>query len=255
MIFYFSGTGNTRWAAVQLGFGTGERLFFIPDEMKGDCHYVLEEGERLGFCFPTHGWMPPKIVRNFISRMTINAEGHYCYALTTCGDDIGHCMKELQKALHHQGLHADSVFSLTMPESYVCLPGFKTDSKEKVQRKMAKACEDLKNFIELINERCVGKELVFKGILPYIKTYVLGIPFNKWLITDNPFKVDADLCIHCGKCAKACPVANISMEGEPVLPRWHQDGSCTNCLACYHVCSTHAINYWNTRKKGQYYLP
>ena len=253
MIFYFSGTGNTRWAAQQLAQATGERLLFIPEEMKGNCHYMLEENERLGFCFPTHGWMPPKIVRNFISRMVINAEGHYCYALTTCGDDIGQCMREFQKKLHSKGMHADSVFSLTMPESYVCLPGFKTDSKEMVKRKLSKASEDLKSFIELIKERHTGKELIFKGTLPYIKTYILGMPFNRWLITDKPFKVDAELCIHCMKCANACPVGNISMDRESVLPYWHHDGSCTNCLACYHVCPKHAINYWDTRKKGQYY--
>lgn len=254
MIFYFSGTGNTRWAAQQLAEATGERLLFIPEQMKGNCHYELEENERLGFCFPTHGWMPPKIVLNFISRLEINARGHFCYAITTCGDDIGCCMKEFQKKLHSKGLHADSVFSLIMPESYVCLPGFKTDSEEIVKQKKAKANKDLKVFIGLIKERCVGKEIVFKGIFPYTKTYVLGTLFNHWLITDKPFKVDAELCIHCNKCAYACPVGNISIEGKLALPHWHHDGSCTNCLACYHVCPKHAINYWDTNKKGQYFF-
>ena len=36
MIFYFSGTGNTRWIAQQLAEATGEELRFIPDEMKKD---------------------------------------------------------------------------------------------------------------------------------------------------------------------------------------------------------------------------
>ena len=67
MIFYFSGTGNTRWAAERLAQETGEKLLFIPDEMKkGKCEYTLQEGERLGFCFPVHGWQPPHIVREFI---------------------------------------------------------------------------------------------------------------------------------------------------------------------------------------------
>ena len=83
MIFYFSGTGNTRWAAKELAQATGEQLFFIPEEMKGSCEYTLKEGERIGFVFPTHGWQPPRIVRNFIKRLKIrSAQGHYCYALT-----------------------------------------------------------------------------------------------------------------------------------------------------------------------------
>ena len=44
MIFYFSGTGNTRWAAKELAERTGEKLLFIPDEMKGACVYELQEG-------------------------------------------------------------------------------------------------------------------------------------------------------------------------------------------------------------------
>ena len=31
MIFYFSGTGNTRWAAIQIGAATQERLINIAD--------------------------------------------------------------------------------------------------------------------------------------------------------------------------------------------------------------------------------
>ena len=112
----------------------------------------------------------------------------------------------------------------------------------------------MKGYIKLIIERHSGKELIFKGTLPYTKTYILGMLFNRWLITDKPFKVNAEQCIHCMKCANACPINNISMEGEPALPHWHHDGSCTNCLSCYHVCPKHAINYWDTRKKGQYFF-
>ncbi|MBR6629625.1 MAG: 4Fe-4S binding protein, partial [Bacteroidaceae bacterium] len=57
---------------------------------------------------------------------------------------------------------------------------------------------------------------------------------------------------HCSKwahglCAKLCPVDDI--EGLP--PRWKHDGSCTNCLACYHHCPQHAI-HWGKMKRGQY---
>ena len=126
MIFYFSGTGNTRWAAEHLAAATGERLLFIPEELKGDCHYLLAADERIGFCFPTHGWQPPHIVRQFIRQLQFSTAAgitaHYCFALTTCGDSIGRTMEILNRELAAVGLHATSVFSLTMPESYVCLP-------------------------------------------------------------------------------------------------------------------------------------
>ena len=67
MIFYFSGTGNTKWVAQQIAAAIGEELVYIPDAIReGRYEYTLAEGERIGFCFPTHGWQPPRIVRKFI---------------------------------------------------------------------------------------------------------------------------------------------------------------------------------------------
>lgn len=65
MIFYFSGTGNTRWAAIQIGAATQERLINIADYSdylsadKAIEPFALKEGERLGFVFPVHGWRVP----------------------------------------------------------------------------------------------------------------------------------------------------------------------------------------------------
>ena len=139
MIFYFSATGNTQWAAQQLSEKTGERLVFIPDAMKGQCHYTLAAGERLGFCFPVHAWRPPVLVRHFVERLSIaNAEGHYCFALCTAGDTTGESMRIFRHALMQRALHLDAVFSLLMPESYVGLPFMDVDTIEKEREKKCK---------------------------------------------------------------------------------------------------------------------
>ena len=89
MIFYFSGTGNTKWVAQQLAEATGETLYYIPDELrKGELCYTLQPGERLGFCFPTHGWQPPRIVREFISRGEWLEVRGKRWELYLCGDDV-----------------------------------------------------------------------------------------------------------------------------------------------------------------------
>ncbi len=122
MIFFFSGTGNTKWAAQELAKATGERLLFIPDELKSACEYTLADDERIGFCFPVHGWQPPRIVREFVGRLKIdNASGHYTYILCTCGDSTGLAVKMLTEQLEGKGITVESCQSLTMPESYVCL--------------------------------------------------------------------------------------------------------------------------------------
>ena len=103
----------------------------------------------------------------------------------------------------------------------------------------------------LIMERRRGIIELEQGATPRLYSYVIGGYFNKRMITDKKFMVDQDVCIKCGKCAKVCPVDNI--KGTP--PSWLHNGKCTSCLACYHYCPVHAINFGNiTRKRDQYYF-
>ncbi len=255
MIFYFSGTGNTRWAAERLAEVTGERLLFIPEELKkGANDYELQEGERLGFCFPVHGWQPPRIVRRFIRQSTFHlSPSTFVYALVTCGDSIGRTMEILNKELAPKGLQAQSLFSLVMPESYVCLPFMYTDSPEREKEKITKATDNLKHYATMIVERKRGEVHTVRGVTPWTFSHVIGAYFNAKMISDKKFTVDNDLCIHCGRCQKACPTGDILMNNG--LPSWQHDGSCTNCLACYHHCPQHAINYGKiTLQRGQYYF-
>jgi NAD-dependent dihydropyrimidine dehydrogenase PreA subunit/flavodoxin len=251
MIFYFSGTGNTKWMAQQLAQATGEQLLYIPDELrKGKLQYTLQEGERLGFCFPTHGWQPPRIVRTFIRNASfILPPSSYVYAATTCGDNMGHAMRILDKELGKKGMKTDARFAVVMPESNVCFSFLHLDTPEKVQQKKTAARKTVAHISEVVKNRQVGVEELVKGAIPYTYTYVIGGYYNKHLITDKHFWVDEEACIQCGLCAKLCPVDDI--EGLP--PHWKHDGSCTNCLACYHHCPQHAI-HWGTMQRGQYYF-
>ena len=253
MIVYFSGTGNTRWAAQRLAAATGERLLFIPDELNTACEYTLETDERIGICFPVHGWQPPHIVREFVRRMNIsNAAGHYAYALCTCGDSTGLAVKMLGEELAVKGIVLQSCQSLTMPESYVCLPFMYTDTPEREREKKATASQQLAVYETIVRDRQAGYSQLTLGLTPWTFSHVIGAYFNRFMITDSKFTVDADVCIHCGRCAEVCPVGDITFSETPI---WKNDSSCTCCLSCYHHCPVHAINYGRiTRRRGQYYF-
>ena len=255
MIYWFSGTGNSRWAATELAAALDERLFAIADIVCGKAvmPQLESDDEPVGLVFPVNGWMPPAIVRRFVrSQLGRTLAGRYVYTVMTCGDDVGLAMRVLDSDLREStGRENDARFTLVMPESYVCLPFFNVDSEERRRQKISDAREDISAVADMVRQRRGGLDRAWRGRMPWLKTCVLGKVFNSLLVTDRPFRVDARRCSHCGLCAKVCPVGNVSYDGDR-LPVWKKDKTCTNCMACYHHCPHHAINYWTTRHKGQY---
>ena len=257
MIFYFSSTGNSQWAAQELAKATGEELVCIPDVVSSDCRFTLRPAERIGFVFPIHGWRPPLIVLAFIEKLKINYSGHYCYALVTAGDNIGLAMDYFSRALFAKGMHVDSCISLIMPESYVGLPFMDVDIKSKEEKKKQKAFHDLQRFTEVVIKKQKGFCELVPGLFPGLLSGPVGGFFVKFLVTDKPFWVDRDKCISCGLCEKVCPVGDIKLisadGGAHKNPVWQHNGRCLTCFSCYHHCPVKAIEYGHrTKHKGQY---
>lgn len=237
---------------------TGEKLLFIPDfandrEASRELPFEVAEGERIGFCFPVHGWRPPKTVRDFISRLRIDAKGHYVFALCTAGDNIGETMDILRGDLHKRGIHLDASFSLIMPESYLGLPFFYLDKPEKENLKKETSAKQLEGFISEIIARQTASSLVL-GKWPKTNSRVLGAFFTKHLLTDKPFHADSKACTGCGACARNCPVENITYDKD-AMPVWGRNHTCIACFSCYHHCPHNAIEYGClTKGKGQYFF-
>ena len=122
---------------------------------------------------------------------------------------------------------------------------------ERERQKIDNAAKALEEIAAIISERKKDVAQTTEGPIPRFFSYVVGAYFNGHMVNDRKFMVDEEVCIKCGKCAKVCPVDNIS--GTP--PTWLHHGQCTCCLACYHHCPVHAINYGErTRKRGQYFF-
>ena len=137
MIFYFSGTGNSKWIANQLSKEQKEELVFIPDALKNRTfEFCLREDEKIGFVFPVYSWAPPEIVLNFIRQLSLKGyKRQYLFFGCSCGDDTGLTQQVLEKALSHKGWKCHAGFSVTMPNNYVLLPGFDVDKKELEKKK------------------------------------------------------------------------------------------------------------------------
>ena len=286
MIFYFSGTGNTKWAASKLAAATREDLISIAPYMRADdsSHnlaepFILKENERLGFVFPVHGWRVPKLVREFICKMKIQREPSdasaenkakaddslknrpFAYCVCTAGDSIGLTIENLNEVIsQNPSLQAlgitevSSSYSLIMPESYIGLPFMDVDPKEREIRKKENAAQQLAVVCEEIFDRKEGISRLVKGPIPWFFTKVVGGFFENVLITDKRFHVEKDRCVKCGICANVCPVGDIK-GGHGEYPVWLHHKDCLTCFTCYHHCPHHAIEFGNqTQKKGQYYF-
>lgn len=254
MIYYLSCTGNTRMAAERLAALLGEDTadLSIMGEKSPTLH--LREGERLGFCFPVHGWRPPKKFREFIKRMQTDGcnKPGYIFALMTCGDTIGETTDYLRRDLQENGLWLDAAFDVRMPNTYVGLPLMDVDKPALEKLKLTQAVKRVEETARRIEEGYKGEDLLFIGRWPRINSRILGALFARWLVTDKPFRVDASKCLRCGMCATVCLADNIkALKGE--LPQWGGKSNCMACFACYHHCPQKAISYGHaTCGKGQY---
>ena len=251
MIYYFSGTGNSLAVAQSIAEGTGQeisnRLIATP---KG------RDNEVVGFVCPVYAWGIPRYFKEMVRqwvRMTKAKEiaaPDYIFMVLTCGDDIGMTDREMKQLLKEGGHKPDACFSVAMPNTYVCLPGFDVDPADLQQHKLQAAKGRIREIIAHINQRKRGLTDVVRGSVPRLKSYVLRPLFNKFLTGDKRFFA-TDNCIGCGLCQRICPLQNIT-DSSTGQPQWN--GRCADCLRCYHLCPKHAIHYaGRTRNKGQYH--
>ena len=252
MIFYFSGTGNSKHVAEQLAAMLGERLGAIAEAVaEGTLTFALAEGESVGWVFPTYSWGPAPVAADFASRVQLQGccAHTYCYMVTTCGDEVGETVTMFAKSLGNIRLKA--AFSVQMPNNYILLPGFDVDDKALERSKVEASAARIKAVAEAI---AAQREIIDVVVGPWrrLKSRLIYPLFRRFAMSDKAFAANAEVCTRCGLCARVCPANNITLDGGS-LPRWH--GNCTMCLSCIHRCPVRAIEYGKaTRSKGRYFF-
>lgn len=246
MIIYFSGTGNCKYVAETIAKEINDIAVSVEDS---DGKIALKKSESFGIVFPTHFGEAPAIMREFLEKASITAEGeNYSFAIATCGTMPGCSGTDVKKLLQKQGVSLSAAFSLKMPDNWT--PVFDLSDPEKVRRQNEEADKKLAVLIGKIKAKVKGNHATPKA--PYFIRMMSDKMYLKARTTSNLYVEST--CIGCGLCAKQCPVQAIEIQnGKPVWIKEH----CTLCLRCLHLCPKFSIQYGDgkTKQHGQYHHP
>ena len=230
-VLYFTATGNNLYVAKKIG---GEH-YSIPKLIK-EGRFEFED-EKIGIVFPVYNGGVPKIVEEFLSKVTIKSK--YIFGVATYGAFYGASSRHLFEIGKSNGIKFSYINDLLMVDNY--LPGF--DMDKQVQKEPNKNIEE--NLTKIINDIEVGREFIKKNpaIMEFIRKQA-GRFFNNQF--QKNFTVD-DNCNECKVCEKVCPVNNIKVDKKPVF-----NNNCQHCLACIQNCPQRAIMLKKQKSKARF---
>ena len=125
MIFYFSATGNSKYAAERIAAATDDRLVFLRDAIRSRSYqYDVSHETRIGFVVPTYFQGLPSILTFFLNKLRLTGYAdQYAYVVLTCGESTGDAAGQMAKMLRSKGVTLSAQFGIPMVDNYI--PMFK----------------------------------------------------------------------------------------------------------------------------------
>jgi ferredoxin len=238
-IYYFSGTGNSLFAAKQIGKAIGDTLLV---NMKTDpSKYPSEDAEVIGFAFPVYMEGLPGGCAEFINKLRINPNA-YIFALATCGRRAGNCYAELNKILNEKGAKLSYWQTAVTVANYINMYPLATNPA----KRLPMLDDAIKAVITAIKGRTIKDLPANNAVMAMNHRTVRFTPLMAKL-----YRVTGK-CNGCGICEKVCPSKTIKMVNGK--PKWGK--SCRQCVACIQFCPLQAIEFGiSTMFRTRYHHP
>ena len=260
-IFYFSGTGNTKWVVerfqvIWLDMKQQIELYPIEDsnEMTDvNLFGIMKESDYIGFANPIYGADIPVIMKKFIARVVAvlgdnRLSGRRIFSINTCGYVNAFGPIAMQKIFQHSGSRLRAYINIVLCIN-ITVPGKKTGKiKEKsLQNRKCRAVRKLKKLADCLIE----DHRYIRGIGAYL---IPGIVIRKKLqkgILENykELSVDDKTCTNCMRCLNECPTHCI----RKVEEKFVFEPGCTACMRCYNFCPTASIRLKGVTADPQIY--
>lgn len=251
VIFYFSGTGNTKWAAGVLADELAKRnhsVLLHSVEESLDTAGMLAACGTVVIAFPVYASFAPRIMTDFIASLP-PGRNIRLVGMTTAGYMAGDVLHYAFKTLSNRGYRLLSTINLRVGNNMhlpllsplpVTSGGTLRQNMEKAKKRIAAAADRLES----------GRPFR-DGSGPF--AYLFGViqRFIAATFEAHAFKgFHADeSCTACGWCVRSCPVQNITFgDGHPRF-----GDCCILCMRCYSYCPVHAVQLGEKTKNTDTY--
>ncbi|MCC8160917.1 MAG: EFR1 family ferrodoxin [Oscillospiraceae bacterium] len=242
MIFYFTGTGNSLYAAKELDTD----LISIPQAIHKSVQ--IYSAEKIGIVCPVYGHEMPMMVKDFLKNTEFVTD--YFYIILTYGNRHAGAAKWAQEFLVSIEKSADYINVLLTVDNF--LPSFdmaeqvKTAAAKKIPEQIAAIRRDIdarRKFISPVTDEDIAWHNEFVRRNRYV---VANMDKAIYHITSS--------CIGCGICTKVCPAGCIHLENQRAV---NTSENCQMCMACVHHCPEYAIrlNIGEINPDARYHNP
>ena len=234
MVLYFTGTGNSKYAARRIADTLGDTLLSLNDRIKAGDTSAVATGERLVLVMPTYAWRIPRLVENWLLKTELTGAKRAWFVMT-CGGEIGNADPYNRTLCRAKGIRCMGTAQIIMPENYIAM--FSAPQAEEARQIVARAEPDIDRAIAAIREdRALTPPR--SSLRDRLKSGPVNPLFYLLCVKADAFTVSG-ACTGCGQCARRCPTNNIVLQNS--RPVWGRD--CTHCMACICYCPGEAIEY------------
>lgn len=266
-IYYFSGTGNSLYAARELQKRIPDsKLIPIISLINKDV--IKTNGKSIGIVFPVHALTIPIAVKRFLKKADMES-AEYIFAVATRGGTIFRGFEKIDKLLKRKNKHLDSHFILNMYMNDPREKEYKSPSEDDILKLEALVQEKLNSIQSIILNKETSREddseylinFDYNRLLNSLleKSVLLGMDISEHIGGVNYFCSDSK-CTGCGICEKVCLSQKIKIIDKK--PVWEKSTFCYMCYACINYCPVQAIQVNDipvvksyTRQNGRYTHP
>ena len=238
---YFSGTGNSRYAAELFcrKYDESSKVYSIEDD---SAVTAIKEADMLVIAYPVQFSSIPKILHDFVTDHKELWRNKKIFVIATMGLFSGDGSGILGRLLQSFGAEVIGGLHLKMPDSIGDEKALKRPL-DKNKALVKKAELKIDQSVKFLKEGHPTQEGI--GIFHHLAgLFGQRLYFgHKTKAYSSKLKINCEKCVGCGQCEKLCPMNNIAMESGKAVP----GDRCTMCYRCVNKCPKQAITLLGKR--------